>query len=97
MSQTVPERQRIDAWLWRARFFKTRADASGFVQKRGVRVFRGAQALRAHKPSQEVQIGDVLTFVRKETPVVVEVLGVSPRRLSPEGARALYRPKDDET
>lgn len=97
MSEAAQERQRIDAWLWRARFFKTRADASGFVQARGVRVFRGAQALRARKPSQEVQVGDVLTFVRKETPVVIEVLGMSPRRLSPAGARALYRPKDGET
>lgn len=81
-----PESQRLDAWLWRARFFKTRALATAVVGKRRVRI-NGA---RTAKASRQVRQGDVLTFPQAGDIRVVRVLGFAERRGPARDARLLY-------
>jgi ribosomal 50S subunit-recycling heat shock protein len=75
---------RIDAWLWAARFFKTRALAKQMVE-RG-RVSRGDAVC---KPAQFVHPGDVLRIVRGEETFVVEVTAVAAKRGAVALAQAL--------
>jgi ribosome-associated heat shock protein Hsp15 len=77
---------RIDAWLWAARFFKTRALAKQMVE-RG-RVSRGDAVC---KPAQPVHPGDVLRIVRGEETFMVEVTALAAKRGSVALAQALYR------
>lgn len=80
---------RLDKWLWHARVFKTRSLASAFCEETGLRI--GGQSVR--KAHYQVRVGDVLTFAPRHGPATVRVLRVlalSPRRLSPTLARALY-------
>jgi ribosome-associated heat shock protein Hsp15 len=77
---------RIDAWLWAARFFKTRALAKQMVE-RG-RVSRGDAVC---KPAQLVRPGDVLRIVRGEETFMVEVTALAAKRGSVALAQALYR------
>lgn len=77
---------RVDAWLWAARFFKTRALAKQAVE-RG-RVLIGGVAC---KPSHDVLAGDALRIARGEETFEVEVLGLAHKRGSAVCAQALYR------
>jgi ribosomal 50S subunit-recycling heat shock protein len=83
---------RIDVWLWRARFFKTRTLAAAFVEGRRVRLTRGGQESRLDKPSRNIRPGDQLVFAvgGKLTAVTVEAMGE--RRGPPAEARTLYSP-----
>ena len=45
---------RLDVWLWRARFFKTRSLAAGHVRRRGVRLSHNGQTRRVDKPGQVI-------------------------------------------
>jgi ribosome-associated heat shock protein Hsp15 len=82
--------QRLDKWLWHARFFKSRTLASQFCESAGVRI--GGQPVR--KAHYQIKPGDVLTFSQGSQVRVVRVLALSPRRLSPPLARALYEDLD---
>ena len=79
-------KQRLDKWLWQARFFKTRTLAAKIVSSGHVRV----NSVKAGKPAQLVGPGDVLTFVQaKDIRVIrIEVLGLR-RGPAPE-AQTLY-------
>lgn len=82
---TPEESLRLDRWLWAARFFKTRALATesikaGHIQLGGQRV----------KPAKGVTIGDRLEIRKGELAFVVDVLALSPRRLSAPLAQQLY-------
>ena len=83
---------RIDIWLWRARFVKTRGLAADLVERGAVRLTHQGREVRLDKPSRSVHPGDALTFVihGRATSVRVEALGE--RRGPPEEARALYSP-----
>jgi ribosome-associated heat shock protein Hsp15 len=85
---------RIDVWLWRARFFKTRALAALAVEEGRIRVSRGGQESRLDKPSRAVRPGDGLVFVLggRVTAVRIEALGA--RRGPAVEARALYAAMD---
>lgn len=87
MSGEKPDRQRLDKWLWYARFFKTRALAAEMVEKGKIRV-NGA---RVSKPGHGLKIGDVLTFVKAGHAVVVEILDLGQRRGPSAEATTLYR------
>ena len=88
--------QRIDKWLWCARFFKTRALASAFCEDTGLRIAaQGGPAQSARKAHQQIRVGDVLTFVldhgaAKGQVRVLRIKALSERRLSPPLAAALY-------
>ena len=68
--------QRIDKWLWYARFFKTRTAATKFVAAGKVRVNK----TRVTKAGQVVQVGDILTFTLHHRLRIVEILGAGTRR-----------------
>ncbi len=78
--------QRVDRWLWFARFVKTRALAQRLVVKGKVRVNR----TRITKPSHTVSPGDVVSFMNRDQIKVVEVVAVGTRRGPAPEARLLY-------
>lgn len=83
---------RIDVWLWRARFFKTRTLAARFVDEGRVRHTRGVVETRLDKSARPVKVGDSLVFAvgGRVTAVRIEALGE--RRGPPAEARGLYSP-----
>ncbi len=88
-------RIRIDVWLWRARFAKTRAAASRLVSEGGVRVIRRDGASRPlGKPSAEIVAGDKLLVPQRGGIRGVEVVALGARRGPPAEARALYSDLD---
>ncbi len=86
----VSVKLRIDKWLWRARFFKSRTLAAQAVNKRKVRVNRQI----VDKSHTTIQLGDVITFVLGQNVLVVEVLELGVRRGPATEARSLYRNLD---
>lgn len=86
----MDESARIDVWLWRARFFKSRALAAKFVEEGRVRATRAGSESRLDKPSRTVRIGDTLLFALggRVTSIAVEDLGE--RRGPASEARTLY-------
>ena len=86
---------RIDIWLWRARFFKTRSLAAQVIESGRVHLTRGQVRTRPDKPARAVKVGDELVFAMagRLTAVRVEALGT--RRGPPAEARALYSPMEE--
>ena len=80
-----PQRQRIDKWLWAARFFKTRSLAAAAVD--GGRVKWNGQQV---KPARELKPGDELDIVAGEQRWSVVVRGVNAQRRPAPEARQLY-------
>jgi ribosome-associated heat shock protein Hsp15 len=78
-------RQRIDKWLWAARFFKTRSLAAAAVE--GGRVKWNGQNV---KPARELKPGDELEIVAGELRWTVVVRGVNAQRRPAPEARLLY-------
>ena len=87
---------RLDVWLWRARFFRTRALSGAHVRGKGVRLSRGGQTRRVDKPGTAISIGDVVTLARGAHISSVEVLDLGTRRGAAEEAQALYRPLETD-
>ncbi len=82
---------RLDVWLWRARFFKSRGLAARFLEEGRVRLTRpGAQTVRVDKPSRAVRPGDQLVFAVGGRLVAVQVQALGERRGPADAARALY-------
>jgi len=81
---------RIDVWLWRARFFKTRSLAARIVEDGGVRILRGEQRVPVEKPSRAVRCGDVLSFAQGSRWLAVKVEALGERRGPAPEARGLY-------
>ena len=77
---------RIDKWLWHARFFKSRTQASALCAGGKVRV-DGTAVAKAHAP---VRPGQVLTFVQGRHVRVIKVLAIGTRRGPASEARSLY-------
>jgi len=82
----LPDKVRIDKWLWAARFFKTRSLAAkavggGRVQVNNARV----------KPARLVQAGEELRIRGQQDEFVVTVLAVATRRRSAREAQLLYK------
>ena len=86
----MEEAVRIDVWLWRARFFKSRALAAKFVEEGRVRLTRTGLESRLDKASRTVRPGDGLVFALggRITAIVVEAIG--DRRGPASEARELY-------
>lgn len=82
--------QRLDKWLWHARFFKSRTLAAKQCEIGRVRVNR----VPVKKPSATVRPGDLLTFPQGNTIRVVKVLALGDRRGPASEAQTLY---EDQT
>ena len=91
MSNEATEGVRVDIWLWRARFFKTRALATDYVSRKGIRITRHGQTRKSDKAGQRVAPGDVLTFYKAKTIETVEILALGERRGPASEAQTLYR------
>jgi ribosome-associated heat shock protein Hsp15 len=78
--------QRLDKWLWCARFFRTRAMAAALCEAGRVRV--SGQVV--HKAHYTLKPGDVLTFPQGGLVRVVRVAGFAERRGPASAAVALY-------
>lgn len=83
---------RIDVWLWRARFAKTRSLAATLVEKGAIRLTHQGRQARLDRPSRTVHVGDRLVFALGGRLVDLEVTGLGERRGPAEEARALYAP-----
>jgi ribosome-associated heat shock protein Hsp15 len=87
---------RIDVWLWRARFAKTRSLAAEMVERGAVRLTHNGRQTRLDKPSRSVHVGDALVFATGGRLVELQVLGLGERRGPAEEARALYALAESE-
>jgi ribosome-associated heat shock protein Hsp15 len=86
---------RIDVWLWRARFFKTRSLAARVVEDGGVRLARGSSRVPVDKPSRSVRCGDVLTFAQGSRWLAVRIEALGERRGPAVEAQGLYSRMQD--
>ena len=78
--------QRLDKWLWCARFLKGRTDCARLVSEGLVRINRQATA----KPHARLRVGDVVTVPLRAGVRVVRVVALSARRGPPADACLLY-------
>ena len=78
--------QRIDKWLWHARFARTRVAAQRLTLSGHVRVNREKIGVA----SRLVRAGDVITIALERHVKVVRVKGIAERRGSPADAALLY-------
>ena len=81
---------RIDKWLWAARFFKTREQAS-----RACDMNRITSNNVSAKPSREVRTGDMLHIKNEAGEFEIEVLALSQQRGSAAVAQTLYRETEE--
>lgn len=81
---------RIDVWLWRARFFKTRGLAAQAVEAGRIRLSRAGQDSRLDKPSRAVRPGDGVVFALGGRLVAVRIEALGERRGPATEARTLY-------
>ncbi len=86
----APASCRVDVWLWRARFTKTRSMAADLVERGAVRLTHQRRQVRLDKPSRSVHVGDELIFVIHQRLTVVRIEALGERRGPAEEARALY-------
>ncbi|MCA0324992.1 MAG: RNA-binding S4 domain-containing protein [Proteobacteria bacterium] len=79
------DRQRIDKWLWAARFYKTRALAVEAIERGRVQV-----AGQTVKPAREIKPGDAVSLRQGEVAREVVVRGLSAQRGPAPVAQQLY-------
>ena len=78
--------QRIDLWLWAARFFKTRT-----LAKRACELGRIVSNGQVAKAARDVRVGDNLRVSNEGGDFEVEVLALSDVRGPASVAQSLYR------
>jgi ribosome-associated heat shock protein Hsp15 len=77
---------RMDAWLWSARFYKTRT-----LAKKSCDLGRILSNGQVAKAAREVRLGDLLRITTEGGEFEVEVLGLSDVRGPASEAQKLYR------
>jgi ribosome-associated heat shock protein Hsp15 len=92
---TFEEGCRLDVWLWRARFFKTRSLAARFIEDGRLRLSRAGAEARVDKPSRTVRPGDGLVFALGGRVIAISVVACGERRGPAAEARGLYAPLDE--
>lgn len=90
MSAAGTGRARLDVWLWRARFFKTRSLAARAVEGGAVRLVRSGASKLVAKPAEAVGPGDVLVVAGARGLRTVEIAALGERRGPASEARLLY-------
>ncbi|MGD9600810.1 MAG: RNA-binding S4 domain-containing protein [Gammaproteobacteria bacterium] len=81
--------QRLDKWLWCARFYKTRTLAQDAIKAGHVSVDG-----QRPKPSKLLIPGQRVSIRRPPFEIHVDVLGIAKQRLSAPLAQALYQESD---
>ena len=82
----MSDTQRLDQWLWHARFFKTRSLATKLVSGGHVRV----DGVRVSKPAHALRPATTLTFPQAKRIRVIRVEALATRRGPAPEAQALY-------
>jgi len=82
--------QRLDKWLWCARFMRARTDCAALVARGSIRINRQP----TDKAHARLRLGDVLTVPVRGQVRVVRVLSLAARRGPPAEAAALYEEVD---
>lgn len=85
-----PASVRLDVWLWRARFFKTRALAAKACESGHIRLERFGQIHRVEKAAAAVKPGDRLIFALGARLIDVEICAAGERRGPAPEAQTLY-------
>jgi ribosome-associated heat shock protein Hsp15 len=80
---------RMDAWLWAARFFKTRT-----LAKKGCDLGRILSKGQTAKAARLVRVGDMLRISNDGGEFEIEVVGLSDVRGPASEAQKLYRETD---
>lgn len=83
---------RLDVWLWRARFFKTRSLAAAAISDQGFRIERQGNVRRVSKPAIDVAPGDVLAFASNGRTILVRIRSLPARRGPAPEAATSYDP-----
>lgn len=86
----MSEKCRLDVWLWRARFFKTRTLAASHVSAGSVRLKRAGAVRRIDKPGETIGVGDELSFSGHQGLISVRIAALGARRGPAAEARGLY-------
>jgi len=79
--------QRLDKFLFFARFCKTRAIAAALIEKGSVRINRQP----TDKSHARLRLGDVITVPLPRGVVVVQVTALAKRREGAQQAQGLYK------
>jgi ribosome-associated heat shock protein Hsp15 len=79
--------QRLDKFLFFARFCKTRAVAVALIETGSVRINRQP----TEKPHARLRPGDIITLPLPRGVLVVQVIALAKRRTSPAQAQLLYK------
>ena len=87
MQQEDRDWQRLDKWLWCARFMKARSACAALVAAGGLRLNRQP----AGKPHAKLRVGDIITLPLRGQVLVLEVLSLAERRGPAPEARRMYR------
>jgi len=82
---------RLDLWLWRARFFKTRALSAKACESGHIRLERFGKVTRVEKASLAVRPGDRLIFAIGARLFDIVVVDAGERRGPAAEAQSLYR------
>ena len=94
-NKAVLQELRLDVWLWRARFYKSRALATRTVKSGKIRLERSgatsSQTFRVSKPNTIIRTGDRLTFMRNDQLFHIKILNVGTRRGPAREAQSLYQ------
>jgi len=85
-----PEKQRLDKWLWAARFYKTRVLATEAVN--GGRVHLNGERV---KPGRSIQQGDSLTITKGLMEFNIVIQGLSKQRRPAKEAQLLYQETEE--
>ena len=87
---------RLDKWLWYARFFKTRTQATKLIQCGKLRLNGDIIT----KPHRAASVGSILTFPKAKNIRVIKIVKLGQRRGPASEAISLYEdlsPKINET
>ncbi len=80
------DRQRLDKWIWFARFARTRSAAQELIERGRVRIAGRRVTAIAHG----LKLGDVLTVAAPHDTVVIKVIGLGTRRGDASSVEQLY-------
>lgn len=84
------DKQRLDKWLWAARFFKTRELASAAVS--GGKVHLNGERV---KPGRTIKQGDCLTITKGIMEFDIVIQGLSKQRRPAKEAQQMYQETED--